>query len=189
MTRVRVKGTGKKRGGTSSDHEAAAASPTFENQPVSHMPDDRSQTMLANLAALYQRPPPHPVSLPGSVKSSESDIPRPRMTTSPAGASAVVNGPWLGAARSSTAGGGAAFANVTALSQILAATNNIRAQNGLLTAWMSQQQNGLERCLIGLPPTTPNITNYQHHDAIMAGLWRLAGINNSQRQEAPPAPT
>ena len=184
MTRVRVKGTGKKRTVTSLQDEAYEAPPmTDGSHQVSQIPRSSNHTELTTSIALSnQRLSPNFASSGGQVELSASETSHPMMVAPFMDARTMLNRPWFGVA--SNPSGVASFANVASLDQFLAATNGIRARNHLLTTMLSQQQ-GLGRGFTGMASiAAPKVmNNQQQQGAMMAGLLRLA--MNSHPPENP----
>jgi HSF-type DNA-binding len=190
MTRVRVKGTGKKRGITpSEDEDSGVASPARGSQLNNHAIGTSSRyfALLRNLASLSHGNPPHLASILGCIESSASDIRRPCLIDPRAAINGgVTNAPWLGTAPLGSPAGATSLANVAALSQIVAATNGLRAQNIMFSALLPQPER-LGSRLPGVPPIVgSSVFNTQHKEAVMAGLLCLA--LNAKRQEATATP-
>ena len=188
MTRVRIKGTGKKRTLAPVVQDEAANETVMadgnHDQVVSQMPTSRNQAALNSLVAFYQRLPPSLASSGETVASSVNGISGPSAVAPFMGARALMNRPWLGVASNPT-DGGHSFANVDSCSQILAAANGIRARNNLLTALLSQQRLVGRGGLAGFPFAVPKEINYQQQQqqgAIMASLLRHA-MNSSGTPE------
>jgi HSF-type DNA-binding len=186
MTRVRIKGTGKKRTLAPVVQDEAANETVMadgnHDQEVSQMPTSRNQAALNSMVAFYQRLPPSLASSGEPVASSVNGISRTLAVAPFMGARALMNRPWLGVASNPT-GGGHSFANVDSCSQILAAANGIRARNNLLTVLLSQQTRLVGRggLVAGFPFAVPKDINNQQQQqqgAIMASLLRHA-MNSS----------
>ena len=186
MTRVRIKGTGKKRTLAPVVQDEAANETAVladgNHDQVSQMSASRNQAALNSMVAFYQRLPPSFASSGGpTIESSVSGISRPSTVAPFMGARALMNRPWLGVASNPTG-----FANVDSCSQILAAANGIRARNNLLTALLSQQRLVGRGGLAGFPFAVPKEINNQQQQqqgAIMVSLLRHA-MNSSRTPES-----
>jgi len=184
MTRVRVKGTGKKRGGTAlDDREKSLSSEEDGLRVVSEVPN--AITLLTPTAGTtHQSHPLWSLNFVSSTELSTTDVTNLLRITG----NMLNQSRWLDSTSCPAPGFPSFTEATTAFHPIFGTTNGMPTQSSVITALLSKnQQDGLlgNRNLVGFPfGTSGGCVNAAPHDIIMDGLLRIA--LNSKRSEAPP---